>query len=52
MITIVSLFTCTCIVGGGEGVSNPATPGDGSDQVDGDGSIAGNISPGTCILTA
>ena len=33
-------------IGGGEGQSNPATPGDGGD---GDGSFAGDISPGTCI---
>lgn len=32
---------------GGEGQSNPATPGDGSDQLDGDDSIIGDTTPGT-----
>lgn len=41
-----NIFTC---IGGGEGQSNPATPGDGNDHVDGDGSFAGDTSPGTCI---
>ena len=36
-------------IGGGEGQSNPATPGDGGDHVDRDGSFAGDTSPGTCI---
>ena len=43
---IHNLFTCTYIVGG-EGQSNPATPGDGSDQLDGDDSIIGDTTPGT-----
>ena len=50
MYVHTTILLCTIIsLQGGEGPSNPATPSDGGDHVDEDGSFAGDTSPGTCI---